>query len=650
MKLITIVFLLSLMTSFSAWSHIQAHSRVEKMMGRSTFLLPGQMSPRLLQEGEEFISDVSITTAANAFVRLRLPGQGHVVIGPQAHVVISFNRDVYFINILSGPVRVGYRQNSPQSLLFVQSRYALLNVEQGEFLVSYNGKNKQTITLGLDGLVRKVMINDEDFFDTIWRRRYRQENFYHRTRDRRSLLRTDLEHEHFFVEEHQKMRNVALSLLERNEKVELAAGQFAMTVHPFGKVSKPALISPAQFSLLKRNENLEVAEFVIGRPGSQRGDVYHQDLSRFTFEPMITPRTAPQGQLHLRRKEFAPKAGGVIDFFNALYISPPQDAFFDRDKKLYRVETSDEVFIGHIDVPTGFYYPPHYLTLDPLKGFEVAARAHTLRQVQASEVLEQRNRLNDLLGLDFLLPLSDEKSRTVVRALSVRELNSRDYLSINFSLGDQNIEMENSDFVDPDIRNRASLFRWSLDWQHGSEGRYQLLTGIQYQTIKADMQSRAYQSEYDSNSLLAMHIAVLQNISSRWTLGLGFELSQYHYYYTHFEDTQPLLTIKKVTLPLYRFLINGQLLRTHSGRVEVNFHYQLSYHTTKNAGSFDIDAGLGHLGRLSSRFWATSRWWVEAAAEVKNRESVLVDKESGVQIGTQTFNDRALSLGLGLVF
>ena len=330
---LTMTIFLALFLSYDLWAEDYIAEAVI-VRGEVTVLELGELQAKKVKKGTRFKKDASILTGKRSFIRVQYLDKSTVSLGPKGKMVINIikKKGVGLVSLIKGKLRSKVikknkkiTKDKSSNLLYIKTKTASLGVRGTDFQVIYNKKNNGTSLLTYEG---EVQISKNK----------KSEN----TLDYKN--KTDSE---ILLDQEQKME----SLLRSKESSTVPKGQFSGVTPKLKKTSLPVKISPQQFTLLYKNDELKEAS----------------ELKKTVSDKLLAQadQKAPlEGVSNLKTGDYAPRAGGFLDLETGLYVAPSSKSKLNKELGVF-----EDKNIGKLSLKTGDYIPPKGLKLDAEKGF-----------------------------------------------------------------------------------------------------------------------------------------------------------------------------------------------------------------------------------------------------------------------------------------
>ena len=304
-----------------------------------------------------------IKTKANSFLKIKTPKNHMMVVGPSSEVVleqVSEYDERTLLDILKGQIRMQSDGVKKEKIkFFIRSKTASMGVRGTDFHIIYNPLNKITSTISYSGDVQMRKIHPQiDYVD-------------------------DMD-----------------AFLDSNHTIKVPKGSFSGSYIGYEKLADPTKISPEQFSTLEKNNELAMNHLLTEFDGDSLDEASDIELVPPPTEEFIPDRDMFIGEKVLTRP------GGYIDLNTGIYVSPPEDAPYDKDQKVYQIPEEK----GQFDKESGEYIPPLGLILHPLEGFKLASqkvlgKLKGVREESVKRLEEFAQQLNQGFGISYLQDL-----------------------------------------------------------------------------------------------------------------------------------------------------------------------------------------------------------------------------------------------------
>ncbi|MEE2743489.1 MAG: FecR family protein, partial [Bdellovibrionota bacterium] len=300
--------------------------------GKVTILELGDLKAKVVKRGAKFKKDASILTGPRSFIRIRFLDKSIASLGPNSKMVVNQGgkKRASIISLIKGKLRTKVikkiskkSQGEESHSLYIKTVTASLGVRGTDFQVLYNKKNKVTSLLTYEG---KVQISKNE------------------TRPEGLSNKTD----QAILEEQTKRMEKALN---SKESVTVPKGQFSGVSPKLKKTTLPVKISPKQFTLLYKNDEL-------------KGPKSLKEITKKDYIAQAEQKAPLEGVSETASGDFAPRSGGFLDLETGLYVAPGTKSELNKKLGVYEDKT-----IGSLSSKTGKYIPPKGLKLDSVKGF-----------------------------------------------------------------------------------------------------------------------------------------------------------------------------------------------------------------------------------------------------------------------------------------
>ena len=497
------IFFLSLV-SFDSVARIPVIGTVEKIRGEVTGLAPGARSASIIKAGDQLFEDTSIVTGKHSFIRIKTKDSSMINLGPESKMVLtgfSMQHEAGVISLLKGQLRASVepakdvkKGEEAKNKLFVKTRSAAMGVRGTDFEAIYNPENQNSALVTFRGKVAMATVSDE----------MARENY------QRKVKKTEVANvnaQGTEVKETYEVLSVQKSLdhlLQEKKGVEVQGGQFSSTVKSLGVTSQPIKISPVQLNALYKNDELK-----------EHGDkevVASQELdpAKTGLAVAQVDQKAPaEGYYDAKKKEFAPKSGGVIDIKTGLYVAPDKDAEFDQSKGVYVPKN-----VGNIDSVTGQYIAPEGIKLDAVKGFILAdQKAGHNKDI----MLAMATGLNSTIHKDILLTTNSEavESEKELRPNN-KETFTKDSLDVSMGFYGQNLEYSNNPQKGSQKYDSVAVQSLMVRWNLASGTVFQPFIGIGRKII--DYKTKDASLLQGSDKMLVLATGARIYVNEKWTL------------------------------------------------------------------------------------------------------------------------------------
>ena len=351
-KCLLLIFFYTL-NSWQVWSSEKIAEAVI-VRGKVTVLELGELQAKVVKKGTKFKKDASILTGPRSFIRIKFKDKSLASLGPKSKMVVNQvgKRKTGLISLIKGKLRTkvikkGTKLTKDKSShsLFIKTNTASLGVRGTDFQVVYNAKNKVTSLLTYEGEVQ------------ISKNKVRKKSLTSKTE--KGLLE----------EQTREMKKV----LNSKESVTVPKGQFSGVTPKLKKTSLPVKISPKQFTLLYKNDELKNPEEL-------------KDISKKDYISQADQKVPLEGISKAKTGDFAPRSGGFLDLETGLYVAPGKESQLNKELGVY-----EDKSIGSLSSKTGNYIPPKGLKLDAEKGFVPAEKL-----IDEKEIKKLEEKIKDL--------------------------------------------------------------------------------------------------------------------------------------------------------------------------------------------------------------------------------------------------------------
>lgn len=337
----SIAFSLLVLFSLSSFD-VQASSAhnyiasIFKLRGEASMLGPHDLQAIPVKRGLKLKADTSILTGPSSFVIIKYTDNSRVTLGPKSKIVIKKKLDHTrnVVNLLIGNVKasIDKRKKSKykrKNKFIIKTRTAAMGVRGTEFKTSYNPANKITSLVTFEGKVAMVKLD---------------------------------KHKEIVKMKNQAVPTVEVNLdkeLEKKNVVVVEVGRYAGVSPNLKGATKPVVISPKQFTLMKLNTTLT-------RDNHPKKEVFKEELEKTkkTFAKLKLTKKDSETKFDPKQGSLQLLAGGFVDEESGLYIPPQTRSVYDKKLKVFKVTSK----IGTVD-DSGHYIPPKGLKLDADKGF-----------------------------------------------------------------------------------------------------------------------------------------------------------------------------------------------------------------------------------------------------------------------------------------
>lgn len=581
---------ISLLCSFPVFaSNKNAIAFVELLKGKATQLPPHAESAKTLQVGDSLFEDTSILTDDRSFVRIKFNDGSIMNIGSSSKVVLveMTKNEVSLISLLKGKVRTKVTKDAEgegENKFFIKTRSAALGVRGTDFQATYNPDNKLTSLVTLEGEVAMVKIDELNRKKLDVLEKAEEEKIVERNEATNKIEVGNLP-----VDSTLQLNHLD-KILATEEAVLVQAGQYSGSSDSLTKTTVPVKINPVQFELLLKNETLNEKKLENLTPKSIL--VASTNVGKL----MVDSKAPPEGYFDPKTGEFAPKAGGVVDFESGLYVAPDKNANFDQRNKVYVSEN-----IGAVDKETGQYVAPKGLKLDSVKGFVVT---ETLQDPALISLKEDLNK--ESINKEVVIGVEAEEP------FKLENKFIKDELQFGLLLGGMSRKV-NMGTADEMERDSESYSEFRFKWAMRSSMRFRPILGLNFKKFDFSEESRLAQGDHSAfdiytgaqyslsrKSNLLLHFGVKQDLFPVHNGGSPANYSMVRMGMTElgvggdflFDLTRRLSLYVKV-LPYFAFSRDVGLIGAESSfgyQVEVSPRYYISDTKSLNFG-FSFDAG-----------------------------------------------------------
>lgn len=565
---------LSLLLSFSAFaSPKNAIGFVEMLKGKATQLPPHSESARVLQVGDSLVEDTSILTDERSFVRIKFNDGSLMNIGASSKVVLveMTKNEVSLISLLKGKVRTQVTKDPEkegENKFFIKTRSAALGVRGTDFQATYNPDNKLTSLVTLEGEVAMVKIDELN---------------------RKKLDRLEKAEQEKIVERNEATNKVEIDILpvdstlqlnhldkilSSEETVLVQAGQYAGASDTLTKTTVPVKINPVQFELLLKNETLNEKKIENLTPKSILV------ASASVGKLMVDSKAPPEGYFDAKTGEYAPRAGGVVDFDSGLYVAPDKSASFDQRNKVYVSEN-----IGAVDKETGQYVAPKGLKLDSVKGFVVTETAQDPALIALKEDLNKESISKDVvIGADADGPYKLENKFL------------KDELQFGILLGGMS-RKTNSETIDALEKDSESYSEFRFKWAMRSSFRFRPILGLTFKKFNFTEDPRLAQGDHSAFDIFT---------------GAQYALSRKSNLLFHFGVKQDLFTVhnggspanyQMVRMGITELGVGGDFLFDLTKRLSLYVKVLPYFAFSRDVGLIEAESSFGYQVEIAPRYY-----------------------------------------------
>ncbi len=370
-----------LLSSSKIWSS-ETIAEAVIVRGKVTVLELGELQAKVVKKGTKFKKDASILTGPRSFIRIKFKDQSLASLGPKSKMVVNQvgKRKTGLISLIKGKLRTkvikkGTKLTKEKNshTLFIKTTTASLGVRGTDFQVVYNSKNKVTSLLTYEG---EVQIS--------------------KNKVRKKSLKSKTEAE--ILEEQTKEMEKALN---SKESVTVPRGQFSGVTPKLKKTTLPVKISPKQFTLLYKNDELKKPEELKG-------------ISKKDYIAQADQKAPLEGVSSQKTGDFAPRSGGFLDLETGLYVAPGKKSQLNKKLGVY-----EDKSIGSLSSKTGKYIPPKGLKLDAEKGF-----VPEVDLIDEKEIKKLKEKIKDLNeGIKKQKQVFSKKIGSIIKKIKFPKIN-----------------------------------------------------------------------------------------------------------------------------------------------------------------------------------------------------------------------------------
>ena len=329
---------------------------VKVVRGKVTKLLPGSFNATQVKKGDILPEDTSLVTKKKSFVRVIFSDKSSMNLGPESKIVINKmpKKEATMVNLLTGMIKAKVNKNvkkKSKTKMVVRTKTAVMGVRGTQFQTTYNPANEATSLVTVEGKV--AMVKAKHVPKKILAKTEVKDHYSEPAKkvSTEAAKKGAKETAKKAVSDGIVVDNDALrpeevdKIFEASEKVvEVPAGRYSGVIESVEKPTVPVKIAPKQYDA--------IAE-------SMGSKTRAKDVMKVTD---ADPK--PEGFENTATGDFAPKAGGIIDFKTGIYVPPVAEAKLDAETGTY--EATKE--IGKIS-KSGNYIPPKGIKIDPKRGF-----------------------------------------------------------------------------------------------------------------------------------------------------------------------------------------------------------------------------------------------------------------------------------------
>jgi hypothetical protein len=617
-----------------------AIATVVKVHGHVSKLVQGHMNATKVKSGDLLYKETSLFTKDSSFVQVQFNDFSTVSLGPNGKLILNEfpKSQPGLVTLLKGNLRSKIEKNKEtekaSNKFFVRTRSAAMGVRGTEFQTTYNPENKITSLLTYNGEVAMTKYDLDEPLDVSQKPQYKREVIRRNGKVEVRQVKLKAKRGPSTTREHLEYA------LNGQEAVVVKKGQYSGVVHSLKRTSLPVKINPVQYRALYQNQEFK-DKYLKKDLFVSTGD----DLLKDKTPVVMAPQDAPlEGYFNPTTGEFAPKAGGFVDFSTGLYVPPEESAeYHNRTKTFIPNQT------GRFDSETGQYIPPKGLVLDAKKGFIISDTNTKGEKKQI--LLALRSDLNKVIAQDIILtdPEKDQKNVMVsARVLSNRERFTKNMVS--FSIRPYTETIDYTDSTNGTFQLQSSGGKsFELDWEHNSSNRFQLTTGFIAKMIdyKDDPKMTTYDLDFPSDNLFSFYGGLKYYLGSRINLKSRVVFDQGHY--VNFRKVNNVTDPQLSRITVTKLTFGGELeaIRTNSGKYSLDLGFELVSNMLKNAGNLEISRGFGYDVDISMRYWLEVYWWMKAGF---NMESMSNDFTGLNYTATHSTSSSGFLLSTGYAF
>lgn len=579
MKYLLLSFVLFFQIDFA--SSMTSNVEIVKLKGYVSQLYLGSRQAKGLSLQDKLQEDTSILTGTKSMIRIKFFDNTEITVGSNSKIVLSDfkNKDFSSITLLKGRMRVTSLNNenlTPRINFFIKTINAVVGASTADYQVVYNSENKLTSILTFKG---EVFLSKND-------QRIQEKFPFSKTeilRDEESknpLLQKVKPQSNNFLEIYNQMLNSQTAR-------KVLAGQNSMMNNNFDLPTIPVKISLNQFQVLYKNNELEERISSDTIPFS-KNDLPQYDV---TQADQLAPVDGIKQEL---LGDYAPRAGGLIDFSSGLYVSPGRDSIFDSKNKIYSSE-----MIGQFDEKTGQYISPKGTTLHPINGFSLAEENNSQPQIHA--LAED---LNMLINKEVVL---DSKFSEIRKVYDIDKKFLRDIFKVSihqFSIHNN----LNSKLANEDKLKSKNSYGFSLSWQMAAMSRFSPVVGLGFSKVDYDQPSNANIS-LNSKKLLQLSFGSLFSLNEFTDLFTCIKLDQDNYIDQTNVSTPYSFNFQKVVVAKLSAGINYEFFRNK--KVTISTQFAGLFNFRKKINNFIVDKGIGYQLNIFPKYHLSNDTWVE---------------------------------------
>lgn len=516
----------------------------------------------------KIIANSLIVTGENTYARLINERGDIIILGPQSKMTYEAGdlREGDLLSLHSGMVRIVASKQRKVAKdhfdrVFLRTNSAVVGVEKGDILLTYNVFNNVTGLIGFRGTAFIKRVDKSSDLSALQRLVFRRSL---KGRDLKFQFRDD----DSFIKQAASVNNMLFDKGARGVSV-VERGQYSATFHDARPASIPVKINPIQFTLLYRNTYLDMTSYTEGNSGSStvkaypiKGDILAPK------EQLVSYR----GQYSRAQKKYAPKAGGLVDIRTGIYIPPEEDAVFNEVYKVYVPKK-----IGRINAVNGNFVAPQNLKVDPNRGFVVVNNTH--------ESLAQEGFLNNLLKSNLLL--ASYKS-VQSRKMTTAELYSANIVGLSY-------------------------INQGYDGKYGGTSYDLTKSGIELSLVLIGNGSFRPFAKFRLLNGSYEHAALSNSVERFYQMNLGVDYQFASAFYVSGQlsiDEEPIIVSSTSTITsavLSNLVAEAGVKILNSKSADLFLRGGLKYNMSNEDDLFDIQAGFGYYIGASGKYWANRR-------------------------------------------
>lgn len=343
-------FLLSLLLCLGGASYGATTATVKVVRGKVTKLLPGSFNATPVKKGDILPEDTSLVTKKKSFVRVIFSDKSSMNLGPESKIVINKmpKQEATMVNLLTGMIKAKVNKNvkkKSKTKMVVRTKTAVMGVRGTQFQTTYNPANEATSLVTVEGKV--AMVKAKHVPKKILAKTEVKDHYSEIAKEGAKNPTKKAVSDGIVVDNEALKPEEVDKIFEASEKVvEVPAGRYSGVIESVEKPTIPVKIAPKQYDA--------IAE-------SMGSKTRAKDVMKVTDTDL-----KPEGFENAATGDFAPKAGGIIDFNTGIYIAPSADAKLDKETGTFEA-TKD---IGKI-TKSGEYIPPEGIKIDAKRGFVI---------------------------------------------------------------------------------------------------------------------------------------------------------------------------------------------------------------------------------------------------------------------------------------